>query len=402
MSRNIAASIRQKLLNFTTKTGDDPNLIWSRYAVERLLYRLSVSEFSGEFVLKGAALFIIWSKEIYRPTMDLDLLGYGEPSSARMENVFRRLCKIDVVNDGLEFDEKSVRVVEGEVELADRNRLLGKLSITGSQVRRDVPAGSEVEVTIHMDSSRIIRAKAYIPMLDEEYEAVIDYNRFDPNPTRLKKEFDDEIKRIKVLREKAGDANDKEAEDMLERIDNADEVEVIERLLDAADGDPDAANKAEKRLLEMKVTLDRAENALKWPALLAEAHTALDDLEGLVAQHAPQHKPRLDQLRQQINDLIEQKRYDALRKMMDKVRDLHREILFEQPGFWVGFFNLLVKDIAKMNDQVTADRLCNQGQQCIQKGNVSGLRNVVAQLLDLLPKAEAEAIQRGYQSGLIK
>lgn len=132
MSRNIAASIRQKLLNFTTKTGDDPNLIWSRYAVERLLYRLSVSEFLGEFVLKGAALFIIWSKEIYRPTMDLDLLGYGEPSSARMENVFRRLCKIDVVNDGLEFDEKSVRVVEIREEAEYHGRRIKLVACLGN------------------------------------------------------------------------------------------------------------------------------------------------------------------------------------------------------------------------------------------------------------------------------
>ena len=81
---NISASVRQKLLNLADKTGDAPNVIWTRYAIERLLYRLSVSEFSREFVLKGAVLFMVWSNQPHRPTMDLDLLGYGEDSNERI------------------------------------------------------------------------------------------------------------------------------------------------------------------------------------------------------------------------------------------------------------------------------------------------------------------------------
>jgi len=128
---NIAASIRQKLLNLAAKTGDDPNLIWSRYAAERLLYRLSVSEFSGKFVLKGAALFMVWSKEPHRPTMDLDLFGHGEDSSERMENIFRRICRMDVANDGLTFDEKSIRVVAIREEAEYHGRRVNLLAYLG-------------------------------------------------------------------------------------------------------------------------------------------------------------------------------------------------------------------------------------------------------------------------------
>lgn len=51
---NIAASVRRRLLNIIRKTGEDSNVLWSRYARERLLYRLSVSQFASDFILKGA------------------------------------------------------------------------------------------------------------------------------------------------------------------------------------------------------------------------------------------------------------------------------------------------------------------------------------------------------------
>ena len=56
-SRNVAASIRQKLLNIATHNREDFGLILTRYALERLLCRLSHSSYRDHFVLKGAMLF---------------------------------------------------------------------------------------------------------------------------------------------------------------------------------------------------------------------------------------------------------------------------------------------------------------------------------------------------------
>lgn len=78
--------------------------------MERLLYRLSVSDHAGEFALKGAMLFMVWTGRPYRPTYDLDLLGFGEDSSERPAAVFRELCVRKVESDGLVFDAGSVKV----------------------------------------------------------------------------------------------------------------------------------------------------------------------------------------------------------------------------------------------------------------------------------------------------
>ena len=68
---------------------EDFNLVLIRYAQERLLYRLSKSEYADDFVLKGGLMFLVRDDNSYRPTRDMDLLGYG--SSSSMLEVFKSL-----------------------------------------------------------------------------------------------------------------------------------------------------------------------------------------------------------------------------------------------------------------------------------------------------------------------
>jgi hypothetical protein len=106
---NVAASVRQRLLNHAKERHEDFNFVLSRFAAERLLYRLSVSEHAETFVLKGALLFLLWTGHLYRPTRDVDLLGFGDSSIKRLEDIFRDICKAKVADDGLIFAADSVQ-----------------------------------------------------------------------------------------------------------------------------------------------------------------------------------------------------------------------------------------------------------------------------------------------------
>ena len=108
--KNVAASIRQRLLNLSRVSGDDFQLVLTRYAVERLLYRLGESEHAPQFVLKGAVLFALWTGRMHRPTRDLDLLGSGDPDEGRLNEVFGSLCRTQLLDDGLVFDPDTVQV----------------------------------------------------------------------------------------------------------------------------------------------------------------------------------------------------------------------------------------------------------------------------------------------------
>ena len=109
MSRDHAASVRARLLNVAKATGTDSNLVLVRFALERLLYRLSTSAHADRFVLKGALLFTLWYDLPHRATRDADLLGFGASDTASMAAVFTDIAAM-AGDDGIVFDPASVRV----------------------------------------------------------------------------------------------------------------------------------------------------------------------------------------------------------------------------------------------------------------------------------------------------
>ncbi|GAB6040745.1 nucleotidyl transferase AbiEii/AbiGii toxin family protein [Endothiovibrio diazotrophicus] len=109
--RNIAASIRARLLEKARADRVDFNLLLTRYALERFLYRLSISRYSDQFLLKGALLFDLWFDIPHRPTRDADLLGFGAADIPRLESIFRALCAMGA-DDGIGFQPGTVRAEE--------------------------------------------------------------------------------------------------------------------------------------------------------------------------------------------------------------------------------------------------------------------------------------------------
>lgn len=106
--KNIAASVRQRLLNIAREAKEEFQFVLTRYALERLLFRLSQSPHGSRFVLKGALLFRVWTGAVHRPTKDLDLLGYGENSPEQMASIFQDVCRVAVIDDGLKFIAETV------------------------------------------------------------------------------------------------------------------------------------------------------------------------------------------------------------------------------------------------------------------------------------------------------
>ncbi len=145
--RNLPASVHQRLLNLAHQQHLPFERVLSRYGVERLLYRLSQSPHRERFILKGAMLFLLWKEALHRPTRDLDLLGQGEDSRERLEEVFRDLCRTPVEKDGLRFLPDSVsaeEIREEEVYGGIRVRLLTMLGKSRIPLQVDVGFGDAV------------------------------------------------------------------------------------------------------------------------------------------------------------------------------------------------------------------------------------------------------------------
>ncbi len=182
--RNLVASVRQRLMNVARKNGEDFQLVLTRYGTERILYRISQSAHAGTFVLKGAVLFQLWSGQPHRPTRDLDLLGHGEPSTERFEQIFREICNLTIEEDGLTFDGDRIRaeqIKEDDEYQGIRLRLEARLGNARIPLQIDVgfgdaitPSAVEIEYPTLLDfPAPSIHAYPRETVVAEKYQAMV-------------------------------------------------------------------------------------------------------------------------------------------------------------------------------------------------------------------------------------
>ena len=143
---NSAASIRARLLNVAKAQGVDFNQVLVRFALERILYRLTQSPHADRFLLKGALLFTLWYDMPHRATRDADLLGFGASDLESVAQVFRDIAAI-AVDDGIVFDPVSVSVEEIRKEAGYggvRVVIAGELAKARCKTQIDVGFGDAV------------------------------------------------------------------------------------------------------------------------------------------------------------------------------------------------------------------------------------------------------------------
>lgn len=182
--RNVAASVRARLLNKARAEKLDFNLLLTRYALERILYRLSISKQHGQFLLKGALLFDLWFDVPHRPTRDADLLGFGSAEIPHIESLFREISQIES-DDGIVFQADSVKAAEIRKEAnyaGVRVTMLGVLDGARCQVQIDIgfgdavtPGPEDVEYPAILEGMPSPRLRAYprYTVVAEKLEAMV-------------------------------------------------------------------------------------------------------------------------------------------------------------------------------------------------------------------------------------
>ncbi|MGE0422398.1 MAG: nucleotidyl transferase AbiEii/AbiGii toxin family protein [Reyranellaceae bacterium] len=185
--RNMAASVRARLLDIARRRQLDNNLLLTRYAHERLLYRLSMSDHRDRFALKGAMLVATWFENPYRPTRDVDLLGFGDPDAEAMLRLFREICALDI-DDGVVFDNDALIVDQIREDLAYGGlRIRTRARIAGASIAIviDIGFGDAVEPGLETLDLPVLldqpspRLKAYAPetVIAEKFQAMVALGR---------------------------------------------------------------------------------------------------------------------------------------------------------------------------------------------------------------------------------
>lgn len=145
--KDMAASVRQRLLNHSREVGRPFDELLRLYGIERFLYRLSVSPHARRFVLKGGLMLLVWRSPWVRPTMDVDLLGHMPDEVEAVASVMRDVCLQQVEDDGMMFDAESVTaeaITPGREYSGVRARFHGELANASVPMQVDVGFGDVV------------------------------------------------------------------------------------------------------------------------------------------------------------------------------------------------------------------------------------------------------------------
>jgi predicted nucleotidyltransferase component of viral defense system len=181
--RNMGASIRARLLNLSRDSNQSFQMLLTRYALERFLYRLSISPYRDRFVLKGAILMATWFANPFRPTQDVDFLGFGDQDPDAMLGIFREICAIQI-DDGVIFDTNALAIdrVRDELEYGGL-RIKTNATIASAKIRIVIdigfgdaiePGPVELDMTVLLDQpAPRLRSYPRETVIAEKFQAMV-------------------------------------------------------------------------------------------------------------------------------------------------------------------------------------------------------------------------------------
>lgn len=330
--------------------------------------------------------------------LEVDDLDY--PGKTRLKLIFQKNSILPIRSQAISFrlnktvikgnsnDRISINILEGShLALPEANKGIGFLEIKGTQIKRDVAKGSDIEIIISISESRDISVSAYLNMADQEFNQVFNAKeRSTP---------------IKLLMEQVNDLS--------ERIENAiDEAKEHENYESAA-----PLNRLKNEIIiifEETSKLDRDD--------VTDKRYQLEDRKRKIAQQfdiatkdkrIQQYKDKYTEIKQECFDMLnvygndyESKTYrdiisqeDAIfatnspTKIQEKTDELQELLLIfkkRSPEWLLGFFEWLNENVGRMNDQRHAKSLIELGNQAIEKEDLEKLWGIILSLYNLLPK----------------
>jgi len=294
-------------------------------------------------------------------------------------------------------DALSVPIVQGEFHRAHRNCLIGSLAIGG--VGSNLPAGSRVEITLHLDRSGQMHARADIPVIGRTFDNVVHILVPTASLETLEKGLTTaELRSNNILRQSFRTSSAESARN-LDQIPSL--LSEARRSLDAArGGDDDAAQRMRRLLLEIEGIIDGVEETLEWPGLVEEANEQINlAISWVSAWGTASEQALLDQAVTSASRAFETRDPLELDRQVKAMRNLANAAYARDPRSVFFTFDWFTQNIASATDIPRATELLNKGRVASEKGDAAELKIINRQLDPFFPGTEEEQRQ-SFGSGV--
>lgn len=290
-----------------------------------------------------------------------------------------------------------VPIVEGEKPRADRNLQVGMIEIRPKDVRLDLPADSEVEITIEVDESRRVTVVAEVPLVDEQFEAEIDLSHVrPPDAVDLRREAEEVRRRFARLRESTDVTSAEDARRRLVVIEKEGRLTLADSEVGAATSDAGSAAAAEARLRELQSELDEVESLIDLPERLRELTEVVDECRTLVLRvGGPDDWAEFDRIERRVEEVRDAPDADAIDLLIRRTAELSASLMQRDGTLDVSVFAYFRQNQHIFTSPGHARSLIVEGERAVAIGDLRALAGVNQRLRALLPVDAPDPSQGG-------
>lgn len=213
------------------------------------------------------------------------------------------------------------------------NTRVGEISISGEDLPGFLPSGSDVEVTLSIDSSRRAKFELYFPSLDETYEKqVASEIKTDISTSQLKRE----INEARTVAQELSHSGNKDADKRVQELDEA------ERLLDERSDDRDTKEKVKTSLTQTLIELDEYQEQGAWPKAELDLEDAIEDLRDINNEKGnARTSSLLTEFETQARQIISKQDIQSAAKLTKEINSMAFSLRQQDTGFWVGILEYM-------------------------------------------------------------
>lgn len=339
----------------------------------------------------------------------LEVDDYDNPGKTRLKPIFFKNSILPLrsqaisfpLNKGLikgnEDDFIYINVLEGShLALPEANKGIGFMEISGTQIKRDIAKGSDIEITISISESRDITISVYLNMADQEFKQTFNPKERHTPVEFLKEQVEELSEKLDLEIEEATEKEDFETASALSKLKKemesvSDETEGL-----TSDDVTDKRYQLEDKKRKIAQEIDSATKNKRIQQVKAHYFETKDECEKILDENGNDHE------RKTFNDIVAQESAffatNSPLKIQEKSDELHSiisRIRWRTPEFLVGIFKWCRDNQTRMNDQAQAKSLVDAGAFAIESRNWERLAEINSGLLNLLPRgAEKEATTR--------
>lgn len=290
-----------------------------------------------------------------------------------------------------------IQVYEGDSSNPANNETITTLQIDGKLLPRDLPEGTEVDITISIDESRTVSVEAYLPSVELTLNARADMYKQSVNVSELEKDLAVQKERLKSIKKDV-------SEDEYTQLENT--IDDLGTNIKNANLDNDDKNKAERDMRELKTSFDNLEQSKEMPQLTNEfeekilsAKEVIDELQE--GDEKNEILRELTVLEREGRKAVSSNDKTMLLRVNEQIEQLTFRSVYENPAAWVYMLSLVKEKRNELSNQTDANYFIQKADKAIDDNDVEELKRCVKSLLDLLPKETQDEINSS-RAGITK